>query len=234
MRNRERRLFAVTAMMVLVGSVEAVAQGRPNVLTDFNPDIESPVIAATAFVDAQASVIGNVAIGGRVYVAPFASVRGDEGQPIHIGDESNVQDGVVLHALETFAEGKARNENTYLVDGKRYAVYVGNRVSMAHQSQVHGPAWIEDDVFVGMKALVFKAHIGKGSVIEPAANVIGVTVAPGRYVPAGMTVTTQQAADALPAITPGYRFAALNAAVVHVNTRLADGYAGRAGRSGGH
>jgi carbonic anhydrase/acetyltransferase-like protein (isoleucine patch superfamily) len=105
---------------------------------------------------------------------------------------------------------------------------------MAHQSQVHGPAWIEDDVFVGMKALVFKAHIGKGCVIEPAANVIGVTIAPGRYVPAGMTVATQQAADALPAITPDYRFAALNAAVVHVNTSLADGYAGRAPHSGGH
>ena len=140
----------------------------------------------------------------------------------------------MLHALETFADGQAKNENTYLVEGKRYGVYVGNRVSLAHQSQVHGPAWVEDDVFVGMKALVFKAHIGKGSVIEPAANVIGVTVAPGRYVPAGMTVTTQQAADALPAITPDYRFARLNAAVVHVNTRLADGYAGRAGHRGEH
>ena len=234
MRNRERRLLAVTAVMVLAGSVRLTAQGRPNVVTDFNPDVESPVVAATAYVDPQASLIGNVAIGSRVYVAPFASVRGDEGQPIHIGDESNVQDGVVLHALETIDDGKPKTENTYLVDGKRYAVYVGNRVSMAHQSQVHGPAWIEDDVFVGMKALVFKAHIGKGCVIEPAANVIGVTIAPGRYVPAGMTVATQQAADALPAITPDYRFATLNAAVVHVNTSLADGYAGRAPHSGGH
>ena len=71
MTNRERTLLAVTAMTVLAGSVRVAAQGRPNVLTDFNPDIESPTIAPTAFVDPQASVIGNVAIGNRVYVAPL-------------------------------------------------------------------------------------------------------------------------------------------------------------------
>jgi carbonic anhydrase/acetyltransferase-like protein (isoleucine patch superfamily) len=147
---------------------------RANVRTDFNPRTESPSIDSSAYVDAMASVIGNVEIGRRVYVAPFASVRGDEGQPIHIGDESNLQDGVVVHALETYSHGEPVPANTYEVQGSRYAVYVGDRVSLAHQSLVHGPAYVENDVFVGMQALVFRAHIGAGSVIEPGAKVIGV------------------------------------------------------------
>ena len=200
---------------------------RQNVPADFNPDLEEPQINPTAYVDPNASVIGNVQIGSRVYVAPFASARGDEGQPIHIGDESNLQDGVVIHALETVDHGKPRPEHTYLVHGKRYAVYIGDRVSLAHQSHVHGPAWIEDDVFLGMQALVFKAHIRKGSVVEPAATVIGVTVPEGRYVKAGSVVTDQKAADRLPRITASYAFRNINKAVVHVNTSLADGYSGR-------
>lgn len=203
------------------------SQGRSNVPASFNPDIELPQLDATAYIDPQASVIGHVEIGKRTYVAPFASARGDEGQPIHIGSESNLQDGVVVHALETVEHGKPILKNTYEVNGKRYAVFIGDRVSLAHQSQVHGPAWVEDNVFVGMQALVFKAHIGKGSVIEPGAKVIGVTVPSGVYVSAGTVLTDQQIADNLPKITESYPFRALNDAVVHVNTSLAEGYAGR-------
>jgi len=207
----------------------AVAHGleRLNVVTDFSPEVSAPRLDPSAFLDPLASVIGAVEIGQRVYIAPFASLRGDEGQPIHIGNETNVQDGVVIHALETIVDGVGQLQNTVQVNGAHYAVYIGNRVSLAHQSQVHGPAWIEDDVFVGMKSLVFKAHIGRGSVIEPTANVIGVTVPPGRYVKAGTTVTDQATADALPDITDTYAFRSLNEAVVHVNTSFADVYAGR-------
>jgi carbonic anhydrase/acetyltransferase-like protein (isoleucine patch superfamily) len=157
-------------------------------------------------------------------VAPFASIRGDEGQPIAIGDETNVQDGVVVHALETIDNGKPVPNRTYQVDGKDYAVYIGKRVSLAHQSQVHGPARVDDDVFIGMQSLIFKSWIGRGSVVEPGAKVIGVTVAPGHYVPAGMVLTDQKLADKLPEITDDYPFKGLNEAVVHVNTSFAERY----------
>jgi carbonic anhydrase len=45
-------------------------------------------------------------IGKIVLVAPFAVCRGDEGTAIRIGDYSNMQDGVILHALETTSHGK--------------------------------------------------------------------------------------------------------------------------------
>ena len=201
---------------------------RPNVPTDFNPDIESPTVHESAYVDPLANVTGHVEIGGRVYIAPFASIRGDEGQPIHVGAESNLQDGVVIHALATSSEkGLPVTGNTYSVNGRSYAVFVGERVTMAHQSQIHGPAWVEDDTFVGMQSMVFRAHVGRGVVIEPAVTIIGVEIPAGRYVPAGSVITTQDAADALPAITYSYGLGNINRAVVHVNTSLADGYSGR-------
>ncbi len=206
------------------------AQGvlRANVPTEFNPDIETPRVHGTAYLDPMSSVIGDVEIGGGVFVAPFVSVRGDEGQPIHIGSDSNLQDGVVVHALETVSQGHPLPENTYSVGGKAYAVYMGERVSLAHQSQVHGPAWIEDDVFVGMQALVFRAHIRTGVVVEPGATIIGVTIPPGRYVPARAIVTTQDVAERLPEITHSYRLRDINKTNVRVNRSLANGYSGSA------
>ncbi len=215
-----------TLKTALAAGNEAAAQGhgRPNVLTSFNADVNLPKFKETAFIDPLASVIGDVQLGASVYVAPFASLRGDEGQPIAIGDEANVQDGVVVHALETTEGGKPVVGRTYEVNGVPYAVYVGKRVSLAHQSQIHGPARIDDDVFIGMQALIFKSWIGRGSVVEPGAKVIGVTVAPGRYVPAGTVLTDQKLADKLPEITEDYPFRGLNEAVVHVNTSFAERY----------
>ena len=106
---------------------------------------------------------------------------------------------------------------------------------MAHQSHVHGPAYIEDDVFVGMQSMVFMSHIGRGTVIEPGAKVMGVSIPPGRYVKIGSIVADQKTADDLPKITESYPFRNINKAVVHVNTSLADGYSGRGSKTGtGH
>lgn len=222
--------MARTIDSLKIGLAEAMPargflKGRPNVETDFNEDIESPVLDASSFIDPLGSVVGNVRLGRQVYVAPFASIRGDEGQPIYVGDGANVQDGAVIHALETTQEGKPVPNRTYTVGGRDYAVYVGKHVSIAHQALVHGPARVDDNVFVGMQAMVFKAQIGEGVVIEPAAKVIGVTIPPHRYVSAGLTVTDQKVADKLPMITDDYPFRALNDAVVHVNTSFAAGYA---------
>ena len=205
----------------------------PNVRASFSSEISEPQVDPTAYIHPAASVIGRVTIGQRVFVAPMASLRGDEGQPIFIGNGSNVQDGVVLHALETEEDEKPIEQNLVTVDGKQYAVYVGENVSLAHQSQVHGPAKIGNDTFVGMQALVFRAEVGSGCVIEPGAKVLGgVKIADHRYVPAGMVVATQAQADKLPEITDDYPLKSLNKGVLHVNTQLADGYR-NGGEAGG-
>ena len=169
-----------------------------NVRADFCPKVSEPTIDPSAYIHPLAAVIGNVTLGQNIMVSPFAAIRGDEGQPLYIGNDSNVQDGVVIHALRTESNGIAFEKNLYEVEGKRYAVYVGNRVSVAHQAQVHGPAVVLDDTFVGMKSLVFMSFVGKGCVIEPACMLMNVTVPDNRYVPAGSVITSQGKADQLP------------------------------------
>lgn len=228
MTKKNQWLLTVSlSFNILLASMMMMGFIGPNVLTSFNPDINKPVVAKSAFIHQTGSVIGDVTLGERVYVAASASVRGDEGQGIYIGNDTNVQDAVVLHGLETFDDGKPIEKNQVEFNGKKYSVYVGNRVSMAHQSQVHGPALVEDDTFIGMQALVFKAQVGKGVVIEPGAKVIGVKIPAGKYVPTGTILTKQADADALPEINEEYAFKDINKAVVHVNTQLADGYNGK-------
>lgn len=198
---------------------------RANPVTPWNPNPTEPVIDPTAYIHPQASVIGDVTIGAGVMVSPMASVRSDEGTPIFVGDESNIQDGVVLHALETIdEEGEPVENNLVEVEGEKYAVYVGERVSLAHQSQIHGPAYVGNDTFIGMQALVFKAKIGNNCVLEPTSAAIGVTIPDGRYVPAGTVVTSQVEADELPEVTDDYAYRHTNEGVVYVNTNLAEGY----------
>ncbi len=197
---------------------------EPNVRTESSASVSHPQVDGTAYVHPLASVIGNVRLGRDVFVAPGASVRGDEGQPLFVGDDSNVQDGVVLHALATEMDGQALAGNRVVVDGRFYAVYVGARVSLAHQAQIHGPAVVMHDTFVGMKALVFRARVGAGCVIEPGAIVMGVEVPPGRYVEAGVVLRRQEDADRLPVVDDSYSLRDVNRDIVRVNTALARAY----------
>ncbi len=213
--------ISLSLNLLIVGSV-LIGWVAPNVKTSFNPDVDVPVIAKSARIHPLAAVSGSVIIGEHIFVAPGASVRGDEGEHIFIGDNSNIQDGVVVHGLETFEGGHELIENEVEVEGAKYSVYIGKRVSLAHQCQVHGPARVGDDTFVGMQSFVFRAELGDHVVVEPGAKVIGVKVAAGRYVPALSLITKQEQADVLPLITEGYAYRKLNEGVVRVNVQLAD------------
>ena len=208
---------------------------RPNVQTDFNPNVTFPRISKTAYVDPFAVLIGDCEIGKLVLVAPFAVCRGDEGTPIYIGDYSNLQDGVILHSLETTSHGKNIDDRRYSAQGSLlkandtafksgFAIYVGNRVSLAHDVQVHGPAYIGNDTFVGMKSLVFNAKLGKRDAIGVSSTITnGVNIADDKFVPPGSIITTQAQADKLSARV-GSPYEKLNDFVLHVNQELAKGY----------
>ena len=208
---------------------------RSNIQTDFNPNMTYPRVSKFAYIDPLGLVIGDCEIGKLVLVAPFAVCRGDEGIPIHIGDYSNMQDGVILHALETTSHGKNMDDRRYSAEGSLlkgngsefkngFAIYVGDKVSLAHGVQVHGPAYIGNDTFVGMKSLIFNAKIGNRVAIGVSSTVTnGVTIPDDKFVPPGTIVTTQAQADALPARV-GSPYEEINKAVIHVNQELAKGY----------
>jgi carbon dioxide concentrating mechanism protein CcmM len=105
-----------------------------------------------------------------------------------------------------------------------YAIFVGNIVSLGHDVQVHGPAYIGNDTFVGMKSLVWNAKLGKRDAIGVSSTITnGVTIADDKFVPPGSIITTQAQADKLPARV-GSPYEKLNGFVLHVNQELAKGY----------
>jgi carbonic anhydrase/acetyltransferase-like protein (isoleucine patch superfamily) len=217
------------------GSMASSVTIRPNIQTDFNSNTTSPVISKFAYVDPFAVVIGDCEIGKLVLVASFAVCRGDEGTPIHIGDYSNVQEGVFLHALETTAHGKNIDDRRYSAQGSLlkandtafntgFAIYVGDKSSLAHGVQVHGPAYIGNDTFVGMKSLIFNAKVGNRVAIGVSSAITdGVRIPDDKFVPPGSIIATQAQADALPARV-GSPYAKINNGVLHVNQELAKGY----------
>ena len=186
-----------------------------NPTTSYNSDSLYPKIHETSFIHHFACVIGNILLDEHVFVAPFACIRGDEGTPIYIGKNSNVQDGVVIHGLK---------DQFYEYNGEQYSVYVGAHTSLSHQCQVHGPAIVGNNVFIGMQSLVFKSIIEDNSVIEPGAKIVGVRIPANRYVTACQAVTTQEEADNLPEICPNYMYRNLNDKVIDVNIELAKSY----------
>ncbi len=197
----------------------------PNPVTSRNPEQKVADVSRTAHIDPRAVVIGQVEIKDNVMVCPFASIRGDEGTPIFIGDSSNVQDSVVIHGLETTDHnGLPIPQNQVVTDDGTYSVHIGRNVSLAHQSQVHGPAKIGDHTFIGMQAFVFKATVGKNCVLEPKSGAIGVEIPDGRYIPAGEVITSQDEANDLPLTYEGYAYLHTNRAVVSVNVELAEKY----------
>jgi carbon dioxide concentrating mechanism protein CcmM len=170
-----------------------------------------------------------------VFVAPTAVCRGDEGTPIHIGDFSNMQDGVVLHGLETSQEGKFVDNRRFSMGGERllannsgykygFSIFIGERTSLAHDSLVHGPAWIGNDTFVGMKSLIFNAKVGNKVAIGVSSTITGeIEIPDNKFVPPGSIITTQEQANQLPERF-GTPYENINEAVIDVNEQLAKNY----------
>ena len=173
----------------------------------------------SAFVHPDATVIGRVVLGEHVHIAAGSSVRADEGAPFFIGASSNLQDGVVVHALK---------DKFVQVDGEQWAVFIGENVSIAHDALIHGPSFIGDDTFVGFKAVVHDSVVGRHCFISHGAIVVGVEVPDGRLVPSGRIVDTPEAVAALPLVGPKHR--EFNEDVVDVNRGLAVAYRQHEGR----
>ena len=206
-----------------------------NIKADFNTNISFPEIQETAFIHPFAVVIGNCYIGKLVLVAPTAVCRGDEGTPIHVSDFSNMQDGVILHGLITTDKEKALDGRRFSEDGDRlmgnsslfaegYSVFVGTNTSLAHDSMVHGPAWVGNNTFVGMKSIIFDPKVGNNVAIGISSTISnGVSIPDNKFVPPGSVILDQEEADALPPRI-GSSYENINPTVVDLNEQLAEGY----------
>jgi carbon dioxide concentrating mechanism protein CcmM len=182
--------------------------------TPWSKSLAEPKIDSTAYVHSFSNLIGDVRVSADVHIAPSTSIRADEGTPFHIGEGTNIQDGVVIHGLE---QGRVVGD-----DGKEYSVWIGQDASITHMALVHGPVYVGDECFVGFRSTVFNARLGKGCVVMMHALVQDVEIPPGKYVPSGSIITRQEQVAGLPDVAASDVHFAQH--VVGINDALRSGY----------
>jgi gamma-carbonic anhydrase len=128
----------------------------------------TPKFGANCFLADNATVVGEVSMGENCTVWFNAVVRGDV-HSITIGNNTNIQDGAVIHC--TYQKAKTT---------------IGNNVSIAHNAIVHG-CTIHDNVLIGMGAIVMDdAVVEEYSVIAAGAVVLSGTIVEAGSIYAGM------------------------------------------------
>ena len=121
----------------------------------------SPRLGDGAYVDESAIVIGDVVLGDHSSVWPLAVVRGDINR-IRIGDNTNIQDGSVLHVTHA---------GEFSPDGAE--LHIGDQVTIAHKVLLHG-CRIGNRCLIGMGSIVtdnvvIEDHVmvGSGTLVPP-------------------------------------------------------------------
>ena len=128
----------------------------------------NPSFGEKCFIAENATIVGDVTIGKRCSIWFNAVIRGDVNSII-IGDETNIQDGVVVHA-------------TYL----KASTIIGSRVSVGHNAIVHG-CTLKDNVLIGMGAIVMDhAIVEEFCIIAAGAIVLENTICESGFLYAGI------------------------------------------------
>jgi len=127
----------------------------------------SPTWGADCFIADNATIVGDVKMGDKCSVWFNAVIRGDV-HYIKIGNNTNIQDGAVIHCTYLYAPTN-----------------IGNNVSIGHNALVHG-CTLHENVLIGMGAIVMDHAVVEPYVIIAAgAVVLEKTVCESGYLYAG-------------------------------------------------
>ncbi|MEM6903565.1 MAG: gamma carbonic anhydrase family protein, partial [Pseudomonadota bacterium] len=121
-----------------------------------------PKISQHAFIASTAVIIGDVEIGAGSSIWYGCVLRGDV-NVIRVGENTNIQDGTVVHVSST-TQGS----------------YIGDNITIGHMALIHA-CTLEDGCFIGMKACVMDdAKVASGAMVGA-----GALVTPGKQVGSG-------------------------------------------------
>jgi carbonic anhydrase/acetyltransferase-like protein (isoleucine patch superfamily) len=128
----------------------------------------APQIDPTAWVAPGAIVYGRVRVKARSSIWFGCVLRGDQ-EYIEVGEETNIQDGSILH-----------------VEHGGHPCILGNRVTLGHCAIVHGST-VGDGALIGIRATVLsRCVIGEGALIAAGALVLEGTTVPPHTLWAGL------------------------------------------------
>ena len=127
-----------------------------------------PVIHKTAYIDEQATIIGDVKVGEDSALWPQSVARGDINK-IVIGRRTNIQDGSVLHVTPT---------GEFCPSG--YPLYIGDDVTVGHSAIIHA-CTIKNTVLIGMGSIILDGAIINSECMLAAGALVG----PGKELESG-------------------------------------------------
>ena len=129
---------------------------------------KAPQVDPTAFVSASAELIGDVIVGPRCYIGPYAVIRADASR-IVLEEEVAVEDGVIIHT-----------------GGEDPVVTISRRVTIGHGAIVHARV-IGPEASIGMGAVLsLCSEIGAGSIVAESALVPQGKIIPPETLVAGV------------------------------------------------
>ncbi len=118
----------------------------------------TPEIGKDCFIAENTTIVGDVKIGKNCSIWFNAVLRGDVNS-IQIGNNTNIQDGAVLHTLY-----------------QKSTIEIGNYVTIGHNAVVHG-AKLNDYSLIGINATVLDhAVVGEGAIVAAGALVLSGTI----------------------------------------------------------
>lgn len=127
-----------------------------------------PAWGYDCFIAENATLVGDIILGDQCSVWFNTVIRGDVNY-IRIGNNSNIQDGAIIHC-------------TY----QKAATIIGNDVSIGHRALVHG-CTLQDHVLMGMGAIIMDhAVVEEYCIIAAGAIVLENTICESGYLYAGI------------------------------------------------
>lgn len=141
---RNAKLLNITRYLAAL--IQLICYNLAKIMAIYSLNNKHPQIGKNCYIAENATVIGDVIIGNNSTIWFNAVIRGDL-DSIIIGDDTNIQDGCVLH-----------------ID-YNYKLIIGSRVTVGHKAMLHG-CTINDECLIGINSVMLDGvTIGKHCII---------------------------------------------------------------------
>ncbi len=154
-----------------------------NPVTSFNPERISPTLGANVELQEFVRIVGDVRLGAHSRVGQRSAIRADEGSPIIIGANADLDNRLTFHAL------------------KDTEIRIGDNLTAADDVVFHGPLVMGNGISVGDDAVVFRVNVEDDVKIGERALLVGpapedggelLTIPAGSVIPDEAVITSEE------------------------------------------
>jgi carbon dioxide concentrating mechanism protein CcmM len=133
----------------------------PNPKTSYNTEAVEPELGNNVTLEEFARLAGDVRVGAGSRIGQGAALRADEGTPLVVGANADIDDRVSFHAL------------------RGTDLRIGDDLTAEDDVVLHGPLEMGDNVSVEDRTIIFRAVVGDNVQVGEDALIVGPDAPPG-------------------------------------------------------